>query len=88
MRILDADLDAALDSARFTPYLQLQYAIGDDYEWTDAPYPLVSYHLTGCQLSVVTYGEHPDEWFAIRLKRGVVIGGVPNYVTSSHYYRE
>ncbi len=86
MRTLDTGLLAALDSGKFKPYLQLQYCSGDDFIWQDAPYALISYKLGGCELEVNTFGQHPDEWFAIRLKRGVYISGSPVFVTSSHYY--
>jgi hypothetical protein len=86
MRTLDASLLAALESGKFKPYLQLQYCVGDDFTWTNAPYDLISYKLGGCELDVNTFGDNPDEWFAIRLLRGVVIAGTPVYVTSSHYY--
>jgi len=85
MRTLDASLLAALESGKFKPYLQLQYAIGDDFEWTDAPYDLVGYVLGGCELHVNTFGTE-DRYYAIRLKRGVVISGTPVYVTSSTYF--
>jgi hypothetical protein len=86
VRTLDASLLTVLDRTRFKPYLQLQYCIGNDFDWIDSPYDLLGYKLGGLELVVNTAGDLDFPWYAIRLLRGAVIGGTPVYEASSHYY--
>jgi hypothetical protein len=86
-RSLDAALLAAMNSGSFTPWFQLQLM---DLDHTSVMYSttdVLGFELDGLTCKVTFHDpEYWDDWYTYRLLRGIIVGGVPNYVISSNYW--
>src|SRR5574340_941260 len=82
-RILDATLQAAMESGKFLPYIRAVYyssGIGTEVQ-------VLKYKLTGTELDVDTETFIGSVYPAyIAMKRGVVVDGTEYTLTSSKFY--
>jgi hypothetical protein len=86
-RTLDAALLAAMNAGDFVPYFKVQLMDSNRstvmYETTDVK----SFELSGLRAKCTFHD--PTNWqdyYLFRIQRGVVIGGTPNYITSSCFW--
>jgi hypothetical protein len=86
-RTLDAALLAAMNSGVFTPYFKVELLDSDRAFVIWSTEEVLGFELDGLHCTVEFHDPNNNQdWYCFRIKRGCVIGGVPNYVTSSAYW--
>jgi hypothetical protein len=86
-RALDPDLLAAMNSGKFVPYFNVQLMDVDRTSVQFQTTEVVGFDLNGLTAKIVFHDpEYFDDYYMFRIQRGILVDGVPNFVTSSCYW--
>jgi hypothetical protein len=86
-RTLDAGLLAAMNGGNFTPYFKVQLMDSDRVTVLHETTDVLGFDLDGLTAKVSFHDPtNAQDFYTFRIQRGVLISGVPNYITSSCFW--